>query len=51
MIKIIVDHREDKKLIKELIKKDLDVEKKQLISADVILETNHIHMEYQPRRL
>jgi Fanconi anemia group M protein len=39
MIKVIVDHREDKKLIKELIKKKLDVEKKQLISADVILET------------
>lgn len=39
MIRIIVDHREDKKLIKELVKKKLDVEKKQLLSADVVLET------------
>jgi Fanconi anemia group M protein len=43
MIKIIIDHREDKKLIKELMKKNLNVEKKQLISADIILETKNIN--------
>jgi len=37
MTKIYVDHREDPKFIRELEKKDLDIEVKQLVSADIIL--------------
>lgn len=39
MTKILVDHREDKKLIEELTKKGLNIEIKQLLSADIILKT------------
>ena len=41
MTKIIIDYREDKKLVRELTKKKLNVERKQLLSADVILETKN----------
>jgi Fanconi anemia group M protein len=41
MTKILIDHREDKKLIKELIKRKLEVEIKQLPSADIILKTKN----------
>ena len=37
MVEIIIDHREDKNLIKNLIKKKLDIKIKQLISADIII--------------
>ena len=40
MLKVLIDHREDKKLKKELTKKGINLEITSLISADVILETN-----------
>ena len=42
MVKIIVDHRESKEIIRELIKQDLDVEIKQLNTADIILQTKDL---------
>lgn len=40
MKKVIVDHREPKELIRELAK-DLDIEKKQLITADYIIQSKN----------
>lgn len=37
MVEIIIDHREDKNLIKNLLKKKIDIKIKQLISADIII--------------
>ena len=42
MVKIIVDHRESKEIIRELIKQDLDVEIKQLNTADIVLQTKDL---------
>ena len=42
MVKIIVDHRESKEIIRELIKQDLDVEVKQLNTADIVLQTKDL---------
>ena len=39
MTKIIVDHREDKEIIRELTKQGLDLEIKQLAVADFIIQT------------
>ena len=39
MTKIIVDHREDKEIIRELTKQGLDLEIKQLTVADFIIQT------------
>lgn len=39
MVKIIVDTREDKRIVRELKKHNLDIEIKQLIVADFILNT------------
>nr|MBI4156161.1 hypothetical protein [Candidatus Woesearchaeota archaeon] len=39
MTKIIVDHREDKEIIRELTKQGLDIEIKQLAVADFIIQT------------
>lgn len=44
MSKIIVDHREPKQLIRELAK-DLEIEVKQLITADVIIQTKNKQKE------
>ena len=43
MVKIIVDHRESKEIIRELIKQDLDVEVKQLNTADIVLQTRDLN--------
>src|SRR3989344_2626517 len=43
MTKVIVDHRETKNIIKELIKHKLDVEVKQLNIADFVLQTSDIN--------
>ncbi len=43
MVKIIVDHRESKEIIRELVKQDLDVEVKQLNTADIVLQTKDIN--------
>lgn len=42
MAKIIVDYREDKNIIKELHKHDLDVEIKSLVVADFIMQVKDI---------
>ncbi len=48
MPKIIVDHRESNSgIIKELIKKDIEVEKQQLITADFIIQTKDLNNEIQ----
>ncbi len=47
MPKVIVDHRENKELVKELIKEELEVEKKQLDIADFILQTKNLNNEIQ----
>ncbi|MBS3152706.1 hypothetical protein J4230_04825 [Candidatus Woesearchaeota archaeon] len=47
MPRIIVDHRENKKLIKELIKEGMDVDIKQLDIADFILQTKNLNNQIQ----
>ncbi|MEK6907572.1 MAG: ERCC4 domain-containing protein [Nanoarchaeota archaeon] len=42
MAKIIVDYREDKKIVKELYKQKIDVEVKSLISADFVMQIKDI---------
>jgi len=42
MVKIIVDYREDKNIVKELYKHDIDVEIKSLISADFVMQIKDI---------
>lgn len=42
MVKIIADTREDKKIIRELEKRDIEVEVKQLVVADFILQTKDL---------
>lgn len=42
MAKIIVDHREDKEIIKELARQGLNIEVKQLLVADFILQTKDV---------
>src|SRR3989344_2982707 len=43
MAKIIVDYREDKNIIKELYKHQIDVEIKSLISADFVMQVKDIN--------
>ena len=47
MTAIIVDHREDKQLIKEIIKNELEVEMRQLSIADFVLEIKNESGELQ----
>ncbi len=47
MTKVIVDNRESKEIIKELIKEEIEVERKQLETADYILQTKNINNEIQ----
>lgn len=47
MPKIIVDHREDKRIIKELYKRKIDIEKKQLVSADFIIQIKNLNGKLQ----
>lgn len=42
MVKIFVDHREQKSIVKELVKAKIDVEMKQLAVADFVLETKNL---------
>ena len=42
MAKIIVDYREDKKIVKELYKQKIDVEVKSLTSADFVMQIKDI---------
>jgi len=42
MAKIIVDYREDKNIVKELYKHDIDVEIKSLISADFVMQVKDV---------
>lgn len=43
MAKIIIDNRENKDIIKELIKENLEVERKQLDMADFIIQTKNLN--------
>ncbi len=43
MSKIFIDTREDKKIIRELVKHNLDIEIKQLIVADFIIQTKDVN--------
>ncbi len=45
MPKIIVDNRESRDIVKELIKEDLDVDRKQLDIADYIIQTKNLNNE------
>jgi len=47
MPKIIIDHREDKNLVKELIKEGLSIEKKQLEIADIVIQTKNLQNKEQ----
>ena len=47
MPKIIVDHRENKEIIKELIKEEMEVEKKQLDMGDFIIQTKNLNGQIQ----
>src|SRR3990167_2629028 len=42
MAKIIVDYREDKNIVKELYKHNIDVEIKSLISADFVMQIKDV---------
>lgn len=43
MTKIIIDNRENKAIIKELIKEEVEVERKQLDIADFIIQTKNLN--------
>jgi Fanconi anemia group M protein len=47
MAKIIVDHRESKDIIKEIIKEEIEVEVKQLDIADFIIQTKDLNNNIQ----
>ena len=48
MPKVIVDYRESNSgIIKELVKKDIEVEKQQLITADFVIQTKDLNNEIQ----
>lgn len=47
MPKIIVDHRESKDIVKELIKEEMEVEKRQLEVADFIIQTKNLDGKIQ----
>jgi Fanconi anemia group M protein len=47
MPKIIIDHRESRQIIKELAKRDLDIDTKQLLTADFIINTRTIDGKIQ----
>lgn len=47
MAKIIVDNREPKLIIRELAKEEIEVESKQLETADFILQTKNLNNEIQ----
>lgn len=47
MVKIIVDRREHKSMIKALVKEDIDIEKKQLDIADFIIQTKNLNNKIQ----
>jgi len=47
MQRIIVDHRENKEIIKELIKEEMEVEKKQLDIGDFIIQTKNLNGQIQ----
>ncbi len=47
MPKIIIDHRENKNLLKELAKEKIEVERKQLETADIIIITKNLENKEQ----
>lgn len=47
MTKVIIDNRESKDFIKELIKEEIEIERKQLDIADFILQTKNINNQIQ----
>lgn len=47
MTKIIIDNRENKNIIKELIKEGVEIERKQLDIADFILQTKNLNNQIQ----
>ncbi len=47
MAKILVDHRESKDIIKEIIKEDIEIEKRQLDIADFIIQTKNLDNKIQ----